>query len=104
MTELVKSGLHSIGTNTVPKNLRIVPAIVTGDILARFLAVLVLHGRIERNTAAVLSCKGQILGGGFFGAVLLGGIFSNDLFCALAGIVIEPCNTTGGFVLVQRFE
>ena len=102
--ELVKSSLHRIGTNTIPENVRIVPIIITGDILARFLAVLVLNGRIERNTAAVLSCKGQILGSSFFGTVLLGSIFGNDFFCALAGIVVEPCNATGSFVLVQRFE
>lgn len=104
VTELVKGSLHRIGTNTVPENVRIVPAIVTGNILARFLAVLVLYGGVKRNTIAVLSCKGQILGGSFFGAVLLGGVFGNDFFCTLAGIVIESCNATGGFVLVQRFE
>ena len=92
--EFVKSRLYSIGTNTVPENVRIVPAIVTGNIFDRFLAVLVLHGRIERNTAAVSSCKGQILGSGFFGAVLLGGIFGNLFLCALAGIIVEPCNAT----------
>lgn len=77
--ELVKGSLHRIGTNTVPENIGIVPTIVTGNILACFLAVLVLYGRIERNTAAVLPCESQILSGSFFGTVLLGGIFDNDL-------------------------
>src|SRR5699024_359874 len=86
--ELVKGGLHRIGTNTVPENVRIVPAIVTGDVLARFLAVLVLHDGVKRNTAAVLSCKSQILGGSFYGTILLGGILVNDFLCALAGIVV----------------
>ena len=104
VTELVKGSLHRIGTNTVPENVRIVPAIVTGNILARFLAVLILHRRIERNTTAVLSCNGQILGGSFFGAVLLGGVFGNDFLCALAGIVVKPSNATSGFVFIQRFE
>ena len=89
--ELVKGGLHRIGTNTVPENIRIVQAIVTGNILARFLAVLVMYGRIERNTAAVLFCNRQIFGGSFFGAVLFGSVFGNDFFCALAGIVVKPC-------------
>ena len=96
--------MHRIGTNTVPENIRIVPTVVTGNIFARFLAVLVLYGGIERNTAAVLPCKSQILGGSFFGAVLLGGIFGNDFLCAFAGVVVKPCNAAGSFVLVQRFE
>lgn len=54
MAELGKGCLHFFCTDTVPENVRIIPAIVTGNILACFLAVLVLHGRIERNTVAVV--------------------------------------------------
>ena len=52
---LIKSSLHLFCLYAVPEDVGVVPSIIKSNIFARFLAVLVLHGRIKRNTAAVLS-------------------------------------------------
>ena len=80
--ELVKSGSHHIATDAVSEDVRIVPTVITGNVLARFFAVLVLRGVIEWSTVTVLSRKRQIFGCCFFGAVLFSGILGNDWrFC-----------------------
>ena len=67
-----------------------------------------LSGDVHRLMDFCRSIIGRIRGGIAYVCtivgLLLGGILGNDFLCALAGIVVEPCNATGSFVFVQRFE
>src|SRR5699024_10232655 len=84
--------------------LRIVPVVISADILAGFFAVLVLNGLIKWNTASVLLSQCQKPRCGLLGTTVFLGIFLDCRLLRLAGLIVEPCNSTHSLVLIHIFK